>query len=1207
MIELETNQTKTSLTHLAAYHKLMLANDDEQSANKIRELYVKLDKNELMISFAGHFSAGKSSMINALLSKDILPKSPIPTSANIVKINSGDGVARVFFHHDHPVEYKEPYDLDMIKDYSKDKDSIKKIEISTAEQIVPVGCSLVDTPGIDAADDADRVMTEASLHLVDVLFYVMDYNHVQSEVNLQFLKALQEKSIPFYVIINQIDKHDEEELAFSKFSHSIKQTFDQWQIFPECVFYSSLLDPDAKHNQFIEIKEKLFSIMEKEKDLFFNLDQSVIQVIKEHKRYLQQKYEENLSQYVSDESELENNFARIDELEENRFILQSEPDEIEKLFQNELNNTLKNAYLMPADLRDKATAFLKSQQSDFKVGLFSSKRKTAEEREGRLAAFVGPLQENMETALQWKLRDKFTNLVKDYKLSDPEVQKQIHNLSVVYTGDKLVELIKPGAKVTGDSVLNYTNDVSADIKQQFKYKARTLLTDVQRVIQSTNKDKLTKIEKELQDLYQKKSLRVKQDAIKTELAEKFEEIDMVPDASNPDEEAWNLLQRYLEADHTQIMPADLPIKLEKFKENNIQLNEIEEKINEPTQSVNHVLESINKTIQTIEGLPGFQAIINDLEGKHDRLNNRTYTIALFGAFSAGKSSFANALLGERVLPVSPNPTTATVNRITPVTNNFGHGTVAVTLKNEDMLIKDIELITKQFSPPATNLEGLLNWIQDNQIQQNSKLNNMYQAYLQAMLTGYHLNKEFIGKTRTITLDEFAAFVTDETKACYTESIDLYYDCSITRQGITLVDTPGADSVNARHTNVAFEYIKHADAILYVTYYNHALSHADKNFLMQLGRVKEAFELDKMFFIVNAADLAKDEEELQLVTNYVQEQLIKLGIRFPKLYPVSSRQSLENKLDNHTLNNEMQLFEDEFYHFIHNDLAAITVQSALWDINRTSQSMQEYMRSVNLDEKEKETYRKDLLAEKTVLVDHIEKFETGVYKEQITQKVEKQLYYVMERLGIRFHDLFKESFNPTTITETGKSANHQLRTSLDNLLGYTSFELRQELQAVSLRMESFVKTLLVEVHNGMKSKSSETGGTLFYPDLSPQELETPDYKEAFESIDMKRFDKALAGFKGTKSFFAKNEKEVMKENIYQELEPIAEEYIYENKLIMDDAYINQWSHLIDEMKEAAKHHLDNQMNNKLEVLTSAVDMKVLTEKNKSLLEILKSYR
>ncbi|XOS92005.1 hypothetical protein ACLMAB_27305 [Brevibacillus laterosporus] len=30
---------------------------------------------------------------------------------------------------------------------------------------------------------------------------------------------------------------------------------------------------------------------------------------------------------------------------------------------------------------------------------------------------------------------------------------------------------------------------------------------------------------------------------------------------------------------------------------------------------------------------------------------------------------------------------------------------------------------------------------------------------------------------------------------------------MTEQGMVLVDTPGADSINARHTGVAFEYLK----------------------------------------------------------------------------------------------------------------------------------------------------------------------------------------------------------------------------------------------------------------------------------------------------------------------------------------------------------------------------------------------------------------
>lgn len=164
---------------------------------------------------------------------------------------------------------------------------------------------------------------------------------------------------------------------------------------------------------------------------------------------------------------------------------------------------------------------------------------------------------------------------------------------------------------------------------------------------------------------------------------------------------------------------------------------------------------------------------------------------------------------------------------------------------------DLFEIVKPFNPPKTNHFGeLLQWAEEKRIPEKAELNKMYQAYIKALILGYKQLEPYIGKTMMITLEEFASFAVEEQKAAYVEAIDLYYDCSITKQGITLVDTPGADSINARHTNVSFDYIKFADAILYVTYYNHALSRADKDFLMQLGRVKESFELDKMFFLLS---------------------------------------------------------------------------------------------------------------------------------------------------------------------------------------------------------------------------------------------------------------------------------------------------------------------------------------------------------------------
>src|SRR5699024_2833992 len=126
-----------------------------------------------------------------------------------------------------------PYDIDIIKDYCMNKDTIKQIEISTGEVILPEGSAILDTPGIDAADDADRLMTESSLHTIDVLFYVMDYNHVQSEVNLYFLQKIKEQEIPVYIIINQVDKHNEAEISFTDFDSVVSETFTQWGVEPK--------------------------------------------------------------------------------------------------------------------------------------------------------------------------------------------------------------------------------------------------------------------------------------------------------------------------------------------------------------------------------------------------------------------------------------------------------------------------------------------------------------------------------------------------------------------------------------------------------------------------------------------------------------------------------------------------------------------------------------------------------------------------------------------------------------------------------------------------------------------------------------------------------------------------------------------------------------------------------------------------------------
>src|SRR5699024_1477834 len=130
------------------------------------------------------------------------------------------------------------------------------------------------------------------------------------------------------------------------------------------------------------------------------------------------------------------------------------------------------------------------------------------------------------------------------------------------------------------------------------------------------------------------------------------------------------------------------------------------------------------------------------------------------------------------------------------------------------------------------------------------------------------------------------------------------------------------------------------------------------------------------------------------------------------------------------------------------------------------------------------------------------------------------------------DMFKECFNPATVTESGKQATIQLEQNLSHLLDYAGYELVQELRAVSLRVESYMHSLADDAYVDVKEKIAAIDQRILLPALSEFDFITPEYEQAFTDLDNSIFQKSLALFKGTKAFFVKNEKETMKENIYQ---------------------------------------------------------------------------
>src|SRR5699024_12187171 len=181
----------------------------------------------------------------------------------------------------------------------------------------------------------------------------------------------------------------------------------------------------------------------------------------------------------------------------------------------------------------------------------------------------------------------------------------------------------------------------------------------------------------------------------------------------------------------------------------------------------------------------------------------------------------------------------------------------------------------------------------------------------------------------------------------------------------------------------------------------------------------------------------------------------------------------------------------------------------------------------------------------------------VSKERIMERIERQLHFVLERLYIRFHDIFSEHFNPTTITKSGRHAMVELERNRNRLIDAVGYELLQEVRAVTLRIEAYVKELLQSTYQQIQEEMRKVNDTFILSSFESADIHTPEYEQAFTNVNVNLFTSALKVFKNTKSFFEQNEREKMKDQFYDILQPLAKDYLLIQKEIMENTYREQW--------------------------------------------------
>ena len=1057
---------------------------DRSNAQILNNLRLKLEQEAATVACCGYVSSGKSRLLNALVGEDnLLPVSPLPNSKNTVYLRPDKQQNLGLWHKFKPFTNMALPAREQFHTLCQDE-NLESLELFCD---TPEGLGMIDTPGIDSIESGKQLAENPALLMADLVIYVTDYNHVESQVNFSFLKILQSRKTPYLLVVNQIDKHVGLELSLADFRGRLIQALKQWELKPVGLYFTSLLRDEHLECQLDKVRETLTELLSAGSDLVVStVIRSVKQVLNRHGEFFsaQQDTLRESHLWVKEQAIAEQEaLFSFQQLEAQINTLTSLAETIDSETMIEIDKLLDNAPLFSFETRELAKKFLESKQPGFKAGFFASSARTKSEQDQRLMKLYTELVTRTEANLTWHLRTILANLPARYNLPGEDYGDQVSQMKVQFGPELLLQTMRPGALVSGEYVMNYTRDLAVALKSVYRQSTQFWIKRAQKAAKLKTRHEIPTLQE--RSLYYR---RMNESFAKLREFEAVYNTHMSKLIISLEQETARFPKVRFREDH-KLSYSNNGLKNNStdstFPRLNTYKQGTEASLGQPR--LWKTAQDLKTCAELVLSLPGLSVKGAALHQRATRLENNLFTVALFGAFSAGKSSLANALLGDLVLPVSPNPTTSAINKILPPTEQYPHGTIKVKLKSLPDLTSDVLSSLSVFGYFAKNLADALLQLPGLETLEVPLEAKPHLSFLRAVAKGQSAIVAHLGEELTVRFSDFQNFVIQEDKACFVEYIELYFSCPLTELGVVLVDTPGSNSTNVRHTNVAFDYIKNADAVLFVTYYNNPFCKADAQFLSQLGKVKDTFEMDKLFFLVNASDLAQTPEELAQVIKHVEQNLRACDLIRPRIFPVSSQLALLAKLDSAgelqpeveqlyrqrlkisrdaslpvpekgLIDSGLKLFETSFYSFIEKDLINLAAESAKKEIMGSLRYVDGLLEAAKTEDSQRVKKLQYYRALEQKILFGLGQISLLAEESSLNQEIDELFYYVNQRLAHHFPELFNRCFF-VLMKPKEEQPKLAVQQCMGEFLQEIEVELGQEIRATSLRTERFIRKSL----------------------------------------------------------------------------------------------------------------------------------------------------
>lgn len=353
----------------------------------------------------------------------------------------------------------------------------------------------------------------------------------------------------------------------------------------------------------------------------------------------------------------------------------------------------------------------------------------------------------------------------------------------------------------------------------------------------------------------------------------------------------------------------------------------------------------------------------------------------------------NALLGEQILVSSPNPTTAATTEISYGDESY------ITLKSQSQLLDEINAVVEYQDMSFSTIEDFIN---SDLEKLKSHLNKNQLAFVHAVEKHYNLYVNMLenGEKHAINQQELKKWSAEDEYATFVKTVHiaLMHDWL---KGKIIVDSLGLHSNNQRHTNETEQILTSSDLILYVSYFNHSFTDNDKAFIEHMKDMNQLNENQAFKMVINAADLAESQDDLEAVETYVSDALRQVHLQ-SDIFAVSSRNALQAE------DKGIDQLKQSIQQFVDVESKSILEQQMIHQLKQMDRSYVEMITEFETNKadisrrQQRLTVYKDKQRLQHQLID--------ATLQHTDNEVEEQVYHLNARLKLQLLDDVKSVFN-----------------------------------------------------------------------------------------------------------------------------------------------------------------------------------------------------